>query len=101
MLLIELNGETRSPGKKIIPEGSCKNNFQIHYKEARQVDDNQYELLNTHVTAISEKKCFCQIDKFKRNTLTHFSTTFHFYTLWKRQKAYDFLAFSGGIEMQH
>ena len=26
---------------------------------------------------------------------------FHFYTPWKRQKTFDFLTFSGGIEMEH
>ena len=26
---------------------------------------------------------------------------FYFYTLWKRQKTFGFLAFSGGIDMKH
>ena len=34
-------------------------------------------------------------------TLTHFSTIFHFYTPWKRQKTKGFLTLSGGIEMEH
>ena len=33
-------------------------------------------------------------------TLTHFSPMFHFYNLWKRQKIFGFLTFSGGIEME-
>ena len=32
-------------------------------------------------------------------TLTHFSPVSHFYTPWKHQKTFDFLTFSGGIEM--
>ena len=31
--------------------------------------------------------------------VTHFSPVSHFYTLWKRQKTFGFLTFSGGIEM--
>ena len=38
---------------------------------------------------------------FEKVLLTHFSTMFHFYTPWKRQKTFGFLAFSGGIEMEH
>ena len=33
--------------------------------------------------------------------LTHFSPMLHFYTPWKRQKTFDFLMFSGGIEIGH
>ena len=36
--------------------------------------------------------------------LTHFSSMFHFYTPWKRQKTsktFGFLTFSGGVEMEH
>ena len=33
--------------------------------------------------------------------LIHFSPVFYFYTLWKRQKTWRFLKFSGGIEMKH
>ena len=33
--------------------------------------------------------------------LTKFSPTFHFYTPRKRHKIFGFLAFSGGIEMEH
>ena len=32
--------------------------------------------------------------------LTHFSPMLHFYTSWKHQKAFGFLIFSGGIEME-
>ena len=38
---------------------------------------------------------------FSNLMLTHFSSVSHFYTLWKRQKTFGFLAFSGGIEMWH
>ena len=34
-------------------------------------------------------------------TLTYFQQLFHFYTPWKHQKAYGFLIFSGGIEVEH
>ena len=34
-------------------------------------------------------------------TELHYSTVFHFYTPWKRQKSRGFLTFSGGIEMEH
>ena len=37
----------------------------------------------------------------RKNTFTHFSPVPHFYTPWKRQKAFGFLTFSGGIEMWH
>ena len=33
--------------------------------------------------------------------LTHFSPMFHFHTSWKRQKSFNFLTFSGGVEMEH
>ena len=33
--------------------------------------------------------------------VTHCSPVSHFYTLWKRQKTFGFLTFSGGIEMWH
>ena len=33
--------------------------------------------------------------------LTNFCPMFHFYNHWKRQKTFAFLAFSGGIEMEH
>ena len=32
-------------------------------------------------------------------TQTHFSPLFHFYKSWKLQKTFDFLTFSGFIEM--
>ena len=36
-----------------------------------------------------------------KNRLIHFSPMSHFYTPWKRQKIFGFLAFSGGIKMWH
>ena len=36
----------------------------------------------------------------KSNILTNFSPMLHFYTPWKRQKTFGFLAFSG-IEMEY
>ena len=33
--------------------------------------------------------------------LTHFTPLPHFYSLWKRQKTFGFLTFSGAIEMWH
>ena len=33
--------------------------------------------------------------------LTHFGPMFHFHTSWKRQKSFNFLTFSGGVEMEH
>ena len=39
----------------------------------------------------------CRIIK----TLTHFQTTFHFYTPGKHQRTVGFLMFSRGIEVEH
>ena len=36
-----------------------------------------------------------------RLLITHFRPMFPFYTPWKRQKTFDFLTFSGGIEREH
>ena len=35
------------------------------------------------------------------STLIYFTPRFHFYIPWKRQKAKGFLAFSGGIAIEH
>ena len=37
----------------------------------------------------------------KRGNLTHFNPIFHFHTPSKRQETFDFLIFSGGIEMEN
>ena len=43
-----------------------------------------------------QKNCFIC---FNGSPLTHFSPRSNFYTPWQHQKIYDFLIFSGGIEM--
>ena len=51
------------------------------------------------ITRFSSIEIICK--SLGMNWLSHFSPMLHFYTPWKCQKTFEFLTFSGGIEMEH
>ena len=69
------------------------NNGRLKRTDKRRVD--------TCNMAIIKTVALVYIWGWEKKLLTHFSPVSHFYTLWKRQKTFGFLTFSGGIEMWH
>ena len=61
-------------------------------------------LLCTSAISMLSLGCFTALNSssiYLDLSLIHFNLMFHFYTPRKRQKTLGFLAFSGGIEMEH